>query len=135
MLLLLLLKEFHNGLFLLILGRIGLFDLGRCVFHLGQGRLVFLVFSVKENAKDECDQHEQSSQVDCSFFQYVRGTGTESLVGQGCAESGAESFLLGPLHENDDQQEDGNDQLGDENQVDTNVEEGGENHEWKSMEK
>ena len=36
---------------------------------------------------------------------------------------------------NDDQQEDGNDQLGDENQVDTNVEEGGENHEWKSMEK
>lgn len=69
-----------------------------------------------EDAEGDAEDEEEDAEVNGAFLEDVSGLGAPDLVGDAGAKSGAEAFLFGALHEDeeDDQQADNNQQRADE---------------------
>ena len=81
----------------------------------------------EEDREHEGKYEEECSEVNGSFLKNVRGAGTPGGISHTGAKCRAEAFLLGTLHQNDENEQKGNHYVSDYHQVDCNREPA-ENH-------
>jgi hypothetical protein len=88
----------------------GRFDVG--------GEAALLVLVADENGQGKAEDEEQGAEIDGAALEHVGGAGAEYLVGDAGAEGGAETFLFGPLHQDQEGHQQGHEHKNHQQEVD-----------------